>query len=104
MAHTIPPSKEARSVFERLGYAVSGDGAEFVAERKWRSVRVRTLCSEDAQRAESFTAEYTGLQCLVTWKECVDDLRQRLPDGAPEDEWAIIGIDDDGNHEVHHAA
>jgi hypothetical protein len=102
MAHTIPPSKEARSVFERLGYAISGDGPEFVAERKWRSVRVRTLCSEDARRAESLAEEYTGLQCLVTWMDCVDDVRERLPDHA-DGEWAIIGVDDDGNHEVHTA-
>lgn len=101
MAHTIPPSEEARSVFERLGYAVSGDGPEFVAERKWRSVRVRTLCSEDARRA-SLASEYSGLECLVTWMECVDDVRERLPE-RPDGEWAIIGVDDEGNHEVHHA-
>lgn len=102
MAHTIPPSQEARSVFERLGYAISGDGPEFVAERKWRSVRVRTLCSEDARRADSLAGEYTGMQCLVTWMECVDDLRDRLLERSPDGEWAIIGVDDEGNHEVHH--
>jgi len=103
MVRTVPPSEEARSVFERLGYAVSGDGAEFVAERKWRSVRVRTLCAEDAARPGSLDGEY-GLECLVTWAECVDELDERLNEQSPEGEWAIIGVDDDGDYEVHRAA
>ena len=103
MAHTIPPSKEARSVFERLGYAVSGDGPEFVAERKWRSVRVRTLCSDDARWADQFRTEETEMQCLVTWMEYAEEVRDRLLERAPDGEWAIIGVDDDGNHVVHQA-
>ena len=89
-------------MFERLGYAVSGNGPEFVAERKWRSVRVRTLCAEDAKRADALPADDTGMQCLVTWMDCVDELRERMRD-APDGEWAIIGVDDEGNHEVHQA-
>jgi cellobiose phosphorylase len=104
MARTIPPSEEARRVFERLGYAVSGTGAEFVAERKWRSVRVQTLCSEVAERTDDLPADDTGMRCLVTWMEAVDDLRERVLEHAPDGEWAIIGVDDDGNHEVHQPA
>lgn len=89
-------------MFERLGYAVSGNGPEFVAERKWRSVRVRTLCAEDAKRADALPTDDAGMQCLVTWMDCVEELRERMRD-APEGEWAIIGVDDEGNHEVHQA-
>ncbi|WP_053948954.1 DUF7116 family protein [Halolamina sediminis] len=103
MVRTVPPNEEARSVFERLGYAVSGDGPEFVAERKWRSVRVRTLCAEDAARPGALDAEY-GLECLVTWTECVDELDDHLNEQAPDGEWAIIGVDDEGEYEVHRAA
>ncbi|QKY20223.1 hypothetical protein B4589_007470 [Halolamina sp. CBA1230] len=103
MVRTVPPNEEARSVFERLGYAVSGDGPEFVAERKWRSVRVRTLCAEDAARPVEFDGEY-GLECLVTWTECVDELDEHLAERSPDGELAIIGVDDDGGYEVHKAA
>lgn len=103
MAHSIPPSKEARSVFERLGYAVSGDGPEFVAERKWRSVHVRTLCSDDASWTDRLRTGETEMQCLVTWMEYAEEVRDRLLERAPDGEWAIIGVDDDGNHEVHQA-
>lgn len=103
MVRTVPPNEEARSVFERLGYAVSGDGPEFIAERKWRSVRVRTLCAEDATRPTRLEREY-GLECLVTWAECVEELNEQLSEQSPEGEWAVIGVDDDGNHEVHRAA
>lgn len=91
-------------MFERLGYAVSGDGPEFVAERKWRSVRVRTLCPEGAERTDALPEEDADMQCLVTWKEDAGKLRDRLVERAPDGEWAIIGVDDDGNHEVHRTA
>ncbi|MEF8801109.1 MAG: hypothetical protein V5A38_08665 [Halolamina sp.] len=104
MARTIPPNEEARTVFERLGYAVSGDGSEFVAERKWRSVQVRTLCPEGAERADGLPEEDAGMQCLVTWMEDAGTLRDQLVERAPDGEWAIIGVDDDGNHEVHRMA
>lgn len=103
MVRTVPPNEEARSVFERLGYAVSGDGSEFIAERKWRSVRVRTLCAEDAARPGDLDDDY-GLQCLVTWTDCVDELDEKLSERSPDGEWAIIGVDDEGEYEVHRAA
>jgi len=89
-------------VFERLGYAVSGDGSEFVAERKWRSVRVRSL-SPGADGGDLLPDADAGLHCLVTWMEHVDELREQLLDRQPAGDWAIIGVDDDGNHEVHQA-
>lgn len=100
---TIPPTDHARSVFERLGYSLTGEGPEFVAERKWRSVRVTALCVEDATRPDDYLADDGDLQCFVTWTECASALKDRLTRLAPNLEWAIVGVDDDGNHEVHSA-
>ena len=47
---SIPPTTEARDVFRELGYTVSEDGREFVAERKWRRVLVTVLCLDDDVR------------------------------------------------------
>lgn len=91
-------------MFQRLGYTVSGDGPEFVAERKWRSVRVTPLCVEDAERPGEYLGDGTDLQCFVTWTECAAALRDRIAGLAPGGDWAIIGVDHDGNHEVHTAA
>jgi hypothetical protein len=101
---TIPPTDQARAVFERLGYSLSGDGPEFVAQRKWRSVRVTALCVEDAERPNDYLAGDGDLQCFVTWTECAAALRDRLASLSPDLDWAIVGVDDDGNHEVHMAA
>lgn len=98
---TIPPTQQARTVFQRLGYTLTGDGPEFVAERKWRSVRVTALCVEDVERPDAYLGADGDLQCFVTWSECASALRDRLTGLAPDAEWAIIGVDDEGDHEVH---
>lgn len=98
---TIPPTDQARAVFERLGYSLTGDGPEFVAERKWRSVRVTALCVDDAERPDDYLGDAGDLQCFVTWAECATALRDRLASLGPDLEWAIVGVDADGNHEVH---
>lgn len=90
-------------MFRRLGYVVSGDGTEFTAERKWRTVRVTTLCAEDVQRPIDVVDDRpadAGLQCFVTWRECAAELREWLGDQTLPYEWAVIGVDDDGDHEV----
>lgn len=90
-------------MFRQLGYVVDGDGAEFTARRKWRTVRVTTLCADDAERPGDVvtTADDADLQCLVTWAECARDLESRLRRLSVPGEWAIIGVDGEGNHEVH---
>ena len=69
---SMPPSEDARSIFRRLGYSVSGDGSEFVAERKWRRVLVTPLCTEDATDPEPYLADGGAtpkLRCFVTWRD-----------------------------------
>ncbi len=96
---TIPPTEEARTVFRRLGYAIDEMGSEFVAERKWRRVRVTPLCADDATEPEpvlgSESTEGPGLRCFVTWMQCTGALREYLQTTKPPYDWAIIGIEED---------
>lgn len=101
---SMPPAEEARSIFSRLGYDVSGDGREFVAERKWRTVQVTVLGADDSLNgrralADGGEARDYPLRCFVTWKEATGDLRGRLNDVDPSYEWAVIGVDGDDRSE-----
>jgi hypothetical protein len=96
---SIPPTTEARDVFRELGYSVSADGREFVAERKWRRVLVTALCM-DTDELEPYLAdggETPRLRCFVTWIENAADLQQHLTEVKPPYDWAVIGVDDDGD-------
>jgi len=91
---STPPIEQARTIFTDLGYAVSGDGREFVAERKWRAVRVTALTdSEDAP-------DDGEMRCFVTWDERAPDLRRELRRADPAYEWAVIGVRESGDYEV----
>lgn len=100
---TIPPTTEARDVFRELGYSVSEQGTDFVAERKWRSVLVTPIGADDAQDPEPYLADGGSppkLRCFVTWKRSAADLRKHLLDLKPPFDWAIIGVDGDGDFAV----
>ncbi len=91
---STPPMKEARSIFNNLGYEVIDDGDEFRARRKWREVRVTA-------HTDSITAPKRGeLRCFVTWKENATRLSQQLRDSNPEYEWAVIAVGEGGDYEV----
>ncbi|WP_128903916.1 DUF7116 family protein [Halorubrum amylolyticum] len=95
---SIPPTTEARDVFRELGYTVSEGGQEFVAERKWRRVLVTVLCMDDDD-LDPYLAdggETSRLRCFVTWRDRAEDLRDRLVSTKPPYDWAVIGIDADG--------
>lgn len=102
---TIPPTEEARTVFERLGYTIDDHGSEFTAERKWRRVQVTPLCADDATAPESVLGNESGptarLRCFVTWMPCTGELREYLRSAKPPYDWAIIGISDDDFEVVH---
>jgi len=102
---TMPPVEEARSIFQRLGYSVSGHGTEMRAERKWRTVHVTAVASEDEVESRRVVADGGregghDLRCFVTWKEYTGALANRLRTAETPFEWAIIGVEDGGGYEV----
>lgn len=101
---TIPPVERAKSIFADLGYSVSGDGPELLAERKWRTVHVTALDAESATDELALADGGTDdrqLRCYVTYREVAGDLRDRLARADPQFQWAIIGVDDDdGDYDV----
>ena len=103
---TMPPVEEARAIFRRLGYEVSGDGPELLAERKWRTVRVTATASRSDVLADGGTCEGDyRLQCFVTWAEETGELAGRLRRSAPDFEWAVIGVESDAeDYEVVHGS
>ena len=104
---SMPPLEDARAIFRRLGYSVSGDGPEFVAERKWRTVRVTAVSDGDdlhSRRALADGGEPTPeyrFRCFVAPKSATGDVRTRLERVDPTYEWAVIGVDDAGEYDVH---
>jgi hypothetical protein len=104
----MPPVEEARAIFRRLGYEVSGNGPELLAERKWRTVSVVATTSDSdrllADGGTAFEREYQ-FQCFVTWADRTGDLVDRLRRSAPPAEWAVIGVErgaDATDYEVVH--
>jgi hypothetical protein len=104
---SMPLSEDARAIFSRLGYSISGDGSDFVAERKWRTVRVTALSDgEDlnGRRALADGGEPSDtyrFRCFVAPKSETGDVQNRLASVDPAYEWAVIGVGDDGEYDVH---
>ena len=100
---TIPPVEAARSIFTRLGYAVSGEGRELRAERKWRTVHVTALAADDATAETAALADGgdddRDFRCFVTYRGVAGHLRERLEGVEPPYEWAVIGVRDDDGRE-----
>jgi hypothetical protein len=103
----MPPVEEAKTIFQRLGYTVSGEGTELRAERKWRTVYVTAVDGDAATSGLEVAADggrpEERLRCFVTWKESTAELREYLSRRRPGYEWAIIGVegsDDDPEYEV----
>lgn len=90
-----PPVDEARSIFDDLGYTVSGDGRQFRAERGWKVVTVTATEGPPADPAGD-----GGLHCFVTWRDAADGLRRRLARADPDGEWAVIAVEDGADYEV----
>lgn len=81
--------EQARSIFTKLGYTVSGRGTEFTAERGWKVVQV-TATTEPEDAPES-----GGLRCFVTDEENEQAISRRLRRENPEYDWAIIAVTDE---------
>jgi hypothetical protein len=87
-------SNRARSIFEDLGYTVEGGGAEFRAQRAWKSVTVSTVSDP------SETPTSGSLRCFVTDEDTASDLERYLSQRDPEYDWAIISVSDGEGYEV----
>jgi len=90
-------ASRARTIFDELGYIVSGEGHELRAERKWRVVQV-TPMPEPTEAPRSGT-----YRCFVTWDDHVGELRDRFRGQDLDYEWAIVGVRDDGDYAVREA-
>ncbi|WP_435318764.1 DUF7116 family protein [Haloarchaeobius sp. TZWSO28] len=91
--------EQARRVFDRLGYTVTGDGDEFRAERDWKVVHVTAT----TDLREPPIAGTDSLHCFVTNKERAQRVRRRVQEANPGYEWAVIGVDDNDQYEVERA-
>ena len=86
-------AEQAESIFTDLGYAVSNDGTELLAERKWRVVRVTLDEPESVPTAGTF-------RCFVTRSDDASTTCRRVATADPNYEWAVIGVEDDGGYEI----
>lgn len=91
---STPPVEQARSIFNDLGYTISGDGPEFRAEREWKVVHVSAI-NEPQETPDSGT-----LRCFVTYRETAELLERQLTQLNPDYEWAIISVTDDAEYDV----
>jgi hypothetical protein len=89
-----PLRQQAQSIFRDLGYSVSGAGTDLRATRKWRVVHVTPM----PEPREPPTAG--DLRCFVTWAESVPAIESHLLRADPDYEWALVGVDADGDYEV----
>lgn len=91
-----PLGREAQSIFSDLGYDITSNGEEFRATRKWRAVEVTPM----PEPREPPTAG--EMRCFVTWGDSVSAVEARLERADPDYEWAVIGVDEDGDYDVAH--
>ncbi|QGA82930.1 hypothetical protein [Halomicrobium sp. LC1Hm] len=93
-AVTTSLADQASSIFADLGYSVSRTDGELRAERKWRVVRV--TCS-----APSTIPTDGRHRCFVTEMEDAVTTYRRLSVESPSYDWAVLGVDDDGEYAVY---
>lgn len=93
-AVSTPLTEYASSIFTDLGYSVSRTDSELRAERKWRVVHV--TCSTPS------TIPPDGQhRCFVTDTDDATDTYRRVAMADPDYDWAVIGVDDDGEYDVY---
>lgn len=102
---SMPPVDRATELFRRLGYTVSGEGTEFHARRKWRTVHVTVLDAEEASSPPRLVSDGgrpddVPFRCYVTWKGYAETLRDRLAGRDPDCEWAVLGVESAEDYDV----
>jgi hypothetical protein len=94
-----PPTEEARTIFDELGYRIVGDGHSFRARREWKEVEVTAL--GDPEPPEVEVCEEASLCCFVTWESNCTEWVSTLAEMVGG-EWALIAVDEGGGYEVAH--
>lgn len=99
-----PPVDRATKLFRRLGYTVSGDGPEFRARRKWRTVHVTVLDADEASSPrlpDGGRTDDAAFRCFVTRKDDAAGVRDRLATRDPDYEWAVLGVESATDYETY---
>jgi hypothetical protein len=96
-----PPIDEAKSIFDDLGYRVSGNGQSFRATRDWKEVHVTAIGEVAPSSVRAAEQGEGGLQCFVAWQEHCSELASRLANALSGD-WALIAVDEEGDYQVMH--
>lgn len=91
---STPPVEQARSIFDDLGYTVSGEGSEFRAERDWKVVHVSAVADPETP------PDSGSLRCFVTYHDVAESLERKLSRVKPDYEWAIISVTDEADYDV----
>jgi hypothetical protein len=81
--------ERAKTIFRGLGYEVTDDAGEFLAERDWKTVYVQPT------RRVPETPTGGDLRCFVTPEDTADTLRDQLLTDKPDYDWAIVSVTDD---------
>ncbi|MFD1515048.1 DUF7116 family protein [Halomarina rubra] len=92
---STPLIDEARAIFSGLGYEVEAVGNELRAERKWRIVYVTT-------EGPGTVPDDVDLRCFVADTDRAPEVRDELLGLAPDYDWAVMSVGDDGDYEVLH--
>lgn len=88
-AVTTPLADRVTSIFDDLGYTVSGTEPRLRAERKWRVVDISLQPPESIPTAGDF-------HCFVATPGEASDLYDEILDVDPGYEWAVMRVDDEG--------
>ena len=90
-AVTTSLAERVTSIFDDLGYTVSGTGPRLRAERKWRVVNISLQPPDSIPSSGEF-------HCFVA-PDDPKGLYREVASADPEYEWAVMSVDDDGDVE-----
>ena len=89
---TTSLAERVTSIFDDLGYTVSGTEPRLRAERKWRVVDITLQPPESIPESGDF-------HCFVAPQGEASALYEEVRDVDPGYEWAVMRVDDEGDVE-----
>lgn len=91
-AVTTSLAERATSIFDDLGYTVSGTGSRLRAERKWRVVNISVGDPETIPSSGEF-------HCFVAPEGKAIDVYRTVATADPDYEWAVMRVEGDSDVE-----